>query len=218
MIASGLAMALSLMTLGSAPQAAQGAPVPSESEAGTPEREWALGFSLYGYVVPSESFYVVPIAAFDLRWLHLEARYNYEAKETGSAWVGYNLEWGDSLQFALTPILGGVFGSLNGLGAGVEWTLTWWRLEAYSEWEFILDIPHPDQSYFYAWTELGVRPVDWLSVGLALQRTRVTQVPVELSWGPSLGFSFWKLAVTGYCFNPGNAATQYGVVYLGFTP
>lgn len=190
-------------------------PKPSAG-ANAEERPWAFGFSGYGYVVPDERFYVVPIAAFDYRWLHLEARYNYEAKEAGSVWIGYNLEWGDKLKFSLTPMLGGVFGKLNGLGAGVEWALSWWLLEIYSEWEMILDLGDVEQSYFYAWTELSMRPLEWLRFGLALQRTRVHAVPVEVSWGPLLGFSVWKFQVAGYYFNPGNVDTQYGVVYLGF--
>lgn len=180
------------------------------------ERPWALRLSGYGYIVPDERFYVVPIAAFDYRWLHLEARYNYEAKEAGSVWVGYNLEWGEKLKFSFTPMLGGVFGKLNALGAGVEWALSWWLLEIYSEWEMVLDLGDVEQSYFYAWTELSMRPLEWLRFGLALQRTRVHDIPVGVSWGPLLGFSVWKLEVAGYYFNPGNVDTQYGVVYLGF--
>jgi hypothetical protein len=196
----------------SKPVEASAPPAGAEAE----ERPWGFRLSGYGYIVPGESFYVVPIAAFDYRWLHLEARYNYEAKQAGSVWVGYNLEWGDELKFSLTPMLGGVFGKLNGLGAGVEWALAWWLLEIYSEWEMILDLGDVEQSYFYAWSELSMRPLAWLRFGLALQRTRVHDVPVEVSWGPLLGFSVWKLQVAGYYFNPGNVDTQYGVVYLGF--
>ena len=120
----------------SKPAEATGPPAGTAAE----ERRWALRLSAYGYIVPDERFYIVPVAAFDYRWLHLEARYNYEAKEAGSVWVGYNLEWGDKLTFSLTPMLGGVFGRLNGLGAGAEWTLAWWLLELYSELEVVLDL------------------------------------------------------------------------------
>ncbi len=215
MTASVLAWTLALAIASPAPQAEAAPAPPAEEPAGG---GWAPRFSLYGYLVPEGDPYLVPIVAVDHRWLHLEARYNYESREAGSVWAGYTLEWDGSLRFALTPILGGVFGSLNGVGTGVEWSLDWWRLELYSEWEFVLDVAQVDESYFYAWSEAAVRLLDWLRVGLALQRTRVTGVPVEVSWGPSLGFSVWKLDVAGYWFNPGSAGTQYGVLYLGFAP
>jgi hypothetical protein len=179
------------------------------------ERSWALRFSAYGYLLPDESGYLLPIAAADHGGLHLEGRYNYEDRRTGSLWVGWNVELGDELKLSLTPIAGGVFGRTGGLGAGLEWSLAWGPLELYSENEVVLDLGDVEQSYFYAWSELSARPIEWLRLGLALQRTRAHDVPVDVSWGPLVGASVWKIELAGYCFNPGQADARYWVASAG---
>ena len=40
---------------------------------------WSFYASLYTYLVPDSRDYVNPIFTADHNWLHLEARYNYEA-------------------------------------------------------------------------------------------------------------------------------------------
>ena len=64
--------------------------------------------------------------------LHLEGRYNYEAIDAGSVWVGWNLDFGSPLAFDVTPMIGGVFGSLNGVAPGLELTVSYRKLELYS--------------------------------------------------------------------------------------
>lgn len=48
------------------------------------EKAWS--FSAYAYSVPDIHDYAQPTFTADRGWLHLEARYNYEALETGPAW------------------------------------------------------------------------------------------------------------------------------------
>src|SRR4051812_47624056 len=78
-------------------------PLPSETN------HWSSSISLYTYVVPEDHNYVQPTITADYGWLHLEARYNYESRDTGSAWLGYNFSGGDALAWEFTPMLGGVF-------------------------------------------------------------------------------------------------------------
>ena len=53
--------------------------------------QWTFGAAAYSYFVPDDRDFVQPTVTADRGALHLEARYNYEDRETGSAWVGYNL-------------------------------------------------------------------------------------------------------------------------------
>ena len=75
------------------------------------EKAWSFSASAYTYIVPDFQEYVQPTFTADRDWLHLEARYNYENLETGSAWVGYNFSGGKKLEWEFTPMLGGVFGN-----------------------------------------------------------------------------------------------------------
>ena len=57
---------------------------------GQPATDWSFAASVHTYIVPDSHNYAQPTLKADRGWLHLEARYNYEALETGSLWVGYN--------------------------------------------------------------------------------------------------------------------------------
>jgi hypothetical protein len=169
------------------------------------------------YLFPDGTGFLLPIVAVDRGWLHLEGRYNYEAQKTGSVWIGWNLEWGEKLTFALTPMLGGVFGDLNGVAPGAEWTLAWGPVELYTEFEFVIDCGDVSGSSIYGWTELSARPWDWVRGGVALQRTRSTGSPRGVQWGPLVGFDWRMLTLSTYWFNPGQSDAQYWVVSLGFS-
>src|SRR5215212_11237814 len=67
------------------------------------EKQWAFSASVYTYFVPNDRDYLQPTLTADYDALHLEARYNYEALDTASAWVGYNYAGGDKLAWEITP-------------------------------------------------------------------------------------------------------------------
>ena len=148
--------------------------------------------------------------------LHLEGRYNYEARDTGSAWFGWNLSFGDELKFMVTPMVGGVFGQTRGIATGLTITLDWGPLALWSQSEYVFDLKDSSNDYFYVWSELSVTGPEWLRVGLVLQRTRVFQTATELQGGPLAGVSFWKLSGTVYFFSPGQD-DQFVVVALAGT-
>jgi hypothetical protein len=93
------------------------------------DNRWSFGASIYGYIVPDSREYAQPTVTADHGRLHLEARYNYEALETGSVWVGCNFGAGEKLAWEFTPMLGGVFGNTTGIAPGYKGSLSWWKLE-----------------------------------------------------------------------------------------
>lgn len=76
---------------------------------------WDFSLTVDGYLIEDGDDYAQPTFTADHKWLHLEARYNYENFHTGSVWGGYNFSWGKSWQFSVTPMIGGVFGRTNGI-------------------------------------------------------------------------------------------------------
>jgi len=180
----------------------------------TPAWEW--GPSVLFYVLRDEPSYVQPTLTVDRGALHLEGRYNYEAKDTGSVWVGWNFSFGEELKLGLTPMVGGVFGQLNGIAPGLTLTLEWGPVAFWSQGEYVFDLADFSRSYFYAWSELSVTGPDWLRVGLALQHTRVFETSTQLQGGPLVGFAFWKLSTTVYFFAPGQQ-DQFVVLALSGT-
>jgi len=176
---------------------------------------WSARAALNTYLFAKQPDYVQATAAADYGALHLEGRYNYEARRTGSLWVGWNFEWGRSLRLALTPMLGGVMGDLNGIAPGLEVDLSWGPLELYSETEWVFDLGNWSASNYYTWSELSGSPFDWLRAGLALQRTHAVASARTVQWGPLVGVQVWKLSASAYWFNPGQVDAQYWVLSLG---
>jgi hypothetical protein len=142
----------------------------------------------------------------DRDWFHFEARYNYEDMETGSVWAGYNFEGGGTVEWEFTPMVGGVFGGTKGVAPGYTGSVSWWKLDFYSEGEYVFDAVQSSDSFFYNWSELALVPVDWFRVGLVTQRTRVYDTARDVQRGLFVGASYKNLEATTYVFNPDDSA------------
>jgi hypothetical protein len=196
-----------LLAVGAGAQNAAG-----QSTALQPEQaaaDWYFSASAYTYIVPDSRDYVQPTITVDRRWLHLEARYNYEDLDTASVWVGYNFSMGEKLSLNITPMLGGVFGNTTGIAPGLRASLKWWRLELYGEGEYVFNTRESADSFFYLWSELTVSPVDWLRAGLVAQRTRAYETELDIQRGFLVGLSYKQLEVAGHVFNPDLSKPTY---------
>ena len=168
------------------------------------DNPWSFSAAVYNYIVPDGGSYVQPTVTADRDWLHLEARYNYEALDTGSAWVGYNFGGGEKLAWEFTPMLAGVFGKVAGVAPGYKGSLSWWKLGLYSEGEHVFDTGDSPNSFSYTWSELTLAPVESFRFGLVTQRTYADQSGRDIQDGALVGFSYRKVDVTAYLFNPGD--------------
>jgi len=164
---------------------------------------WEFNASLYGYFPPEDRHYAQPTVIADHGALHVEGRYNYEGDKTGSAWVGWNLGVGDALRLDATLMAGGVFGDTRGVAPGFELTVSYGRFELYSEGEYVIDVDDSANNFFYNWAQLGYSPFDWLTLGLASQRTRAYETGLDVQRGVFVGFTYKNVKLTTYVFNPG---------------
>jgi hypothetical protein len=178
--------------------------------------DWSFSASAYTYIVPEGRNYVQPTVTADHRWLHLEARYNYEDLDTVSLWVGYNFKFGESdkISLEITPMIGGVVGNTQGIAPGLRGTLNWWRLELYGECEYVYATNESSNSFFYMWSEFTLSPVDWLRAGLVAQRTRAYESDLDIQRGFLVGLSYKQVEVAGYVFNPDKDKPTY-VISVG---
>jgi len=167
---------LAALALLSGPILAQKAPdnAPTASSNATPN-PWAFSLTTSGYIVPGGQSYVSPDFSADRGWLHLEARYNDEALKTGSLWAGYNFNVGKKLVLNATPMIGGVFGNLNGIAPGCAITLTYKRVQLYGSAEYVFSVQNRGANFFYIWDQITHSPLHWLQVGLVSQRRRAAR-------------------------------------------
>lgn len=171
-------------------------PAPADS------RAWSFAVSAYTYILPDDQAYVQPTLSADRGRLHLEARYNYENLDTGSAWLGANFSGGKTLEWEFTPVLGGVLGETTGIAPGLQLSLTWGRLNLSSENEYVFDASGGSDSFFYNWSEFTFAPADSFRFGLVTQRTRVYRTEREIQRGLMAAFSIDRVTLSGYVFNP----------------
>jgi hypothetical protein len=200
MKAAGRAALAAALAVAAVPASAQ-EPAPESEPAQSEPLAWEFEASVYGYFVPEDKDFGQPTVVADRGALHLEARYNYEDIETGSAWVGWNVGAGDALRLDATLMVGGVFGELTGVAPGYELSVTWKSLELYSEGEWVFDTSNSDNDFFYTWSQLAWSPWDWLTVGFAAQRTRAYETGLDIQRGPFVGFTYKSVTLTTYVFN-----------------
>lgn len=206
--------AIALAIVSMAPGAmAQTADTTSASVSGAEGHTWAFTAAAYTYFLKHDADYVQLAATADRAALHFEGRYNYEEINAASIWVGYNLSAEGALTLEFTPIVGGVFGSMTGVGLGYEGSLSWKRLELYSEGEWILDTGDSSNNFFYNWSQLIYSPADWVNFGLVTQRTRLVDTDREINRGPFLGFNYKSVGLTAFAVNVG-ADDAYLIVGL----
>lgn len=177
---------------------------------------WDVGVSAALYALPDEEDLVQPTLRANREYLHLEARYNYEDRNATSLFLGTNFAWGQENTLALTPMLGVLFGDIHGLVPGLEADFTAGLFEAYTEAEYVVDLEDSAASFFFAWSELSVRPSERWRAGLVGQRTRVYQTDRDLQRGLLVGLSLRRLEGTVYLFNPGSD-DHFTVVSLGLS-
>ncbi len=155
------------------------------------------------FIFFSDDFVFLPVFIANKKALHLEARYNYEDRETFSAWAGYNFSGGDKFEYTFTPMIGGVFGLTKGIAAGIEITLNYKGFELYSEGEYLFDSKSSENNFFYNWTDLTYSPKDWLWFGISGQRTRLYQTNLNIQRGLLVGGALKNWELTGYLYNLG---------------
>jgi hypothetical protein len=174
---------------------------------------WQFNLSGYYYWLPEENNFLQLTATADQQALHLETRYNYEDLNTASVFAGWKFETGKTVQFAATPMLGGVFGRTNGLAPGFELELSYKLFDLYSESEYLIDFSEHGNDYFYTWDELAISPVHFMRTGFTSQRTRVYSTGLDIQRGLFAEFSFWKLTTGVYYYNP-FSPNEFGIFSL----
>jgi len=189
-------------------------PVSGADSAEKSESAWSGGVTGFYYAMRDEPDFGVGVATLDRDALHLEARYNYEARNATSVFAGWKFAGGDAVTIEVTPIIGGLFGAARGIVPGVEASAGWRTLDVYIEAEYVRDLDDSSASYFYSWSELGWRPVEWLRVGLVGQRTRTVDTGRDFQRGVFGQLQLGPATLAVYAFNP-DSGSRYVIASLG---
>lgn len=177
------------------------ATLPDSLETNGKERQWEFSIAGYYYALPADNDVLVGVFRQDLGNLHLEGRYNYEDRNTASVFAGWTLSAGESFTIALTPMAGVAFGSTAGIVPALEASLGYGMFDFYGEGEYLIDVNDKSGNFFYSWLELGITPNELFRAGLAAQRTRVFESPLEVDRGLFAQINPEPATVYVYAFN-----------------
>ncbi len=176
---------------------------PLEATGETEGTKWEYSLSIATYLAQHARDYANPNFTADHDWLHLEARYQYEAVKTGSLWLGYNFSFGEKLAVEATPMIGGVFGDITGVAPGYAISASYKSIEFFTQGEYFFDAAIHAGDFLYTWSELSYAPTDWLRVGLVVDRTKALGSSIDIRRGPLIGFKYKKVDLTTYWLSPG---------------
>ena len=98
--------------------------------------------------------------------------------------------------------------------SGVEAGVAYRDVDAYIEAEYVHDLGNHNDSYFYAWSEVGWKPAKWLRVGLVGQRTREVENGRDLQRGGFIQLILDKATLGIYGFNP-DSGSRYLIISFG---
>ena len=166
------------------------------------ESKWSFSASAYYYFVSDDENNLSLIGYANYKKLHLEARYNYEDRQTGSAFAGWRFETAGKFKIGATPMMGIVFGNTNGIAPGLELDATFKRFGFYSETEYVINFSGKENNFLYTWGELSFKPLEALSVGFCYQRTLLYQTDLEVQRGIMTKYFARNFNIGAYYFNP----------------
>lgn len=154
------------------------------------------------FIIPGDEDFFNPTFYARHNTLHLEARYNYEDRHTASLWAGHQFKFGNPVEFVLIPMGGVVFGNTNGLAPGLEIEIAYKKFDFYLESEYVFDFASSENNFFYNYSELAIRPLEFLRTGIMTQRTRVLRSSRELERGVFAEYYLGKFRAGIFYFNP----------------
>jgi len=162
-----------------------------------------LNFEQYHVVNPHQLYTYMPVMHYQTNsnW-YGEARYNYEAAETFSLYLGRAFTGGNDLDFSFVPLLGGSVGKFKGVSTGLNVDLDYNKFFFSSQSQYSMPVNRCGRPFWYSWSELGYQSIKWLYAGLSVQYTHTRYTSDELQPGMMIGFVFNKFTIPVYTFDP----------------
>lgn len=172
-----------------------------------------FGFEQYSYVNNSEAISIVPMATFEsTRNWYMEARFNYEEKNSFSLYFGKTFTYQKKMFISVTPIAGAVVGQYKGGSVGVNVDIDYRKLFYSMQSQYTFSINRANEDFLFAWSEIAYQPFKWCYFGLSTQQTYLIQSATSLfEPGLLIGFIIGSWTFPIYSFSPGSSSGYFVV-------
>jgi hypothetical protein len=132
-----------------------------------------LSFEQYYNVGGGVPATAMPVAGFQTNnGFYAEGRYNYEALNSFSLYMGRTFSKESALSYSISPMAGAVMGQYSGGSLAANISLGYKNFYLYSQPQYTFSLAGAENNYIYSWTDFTYSPKDWLSVGVSLQHTK----------------------------------------------
>ena len=160
------------------------------------------GFEEYYYAGVRPSAAMVPRIYYQSRsgW-YGEARYNYEKAGAYSVYAGRTFSREKKLSYSLTPMVGVVAESFQGVSLALNAELETSGVSFSSNLQYSVSALQAKESFFYSWSELGYQLTNNLYMGIALQQTGLCKTGNDWEPGVQLCYTWRKWRFPFYFFN-----------------
>jgi hypothetical protein len=160
------------------------------------------GFEQYVYVSKGRLPVAVPVVYYQNQhnW-YFESHANYEQAHTFSAYIGKTFSENKEFSFSITPMLGGVLGSLNGGILGLNSEMNYKKVRFISQSQYIFSFENKKVDFLYNWMELGYQVIKDVIIGLSIQNTLINPTNIQLETGFFVRIKVMKWSFPVYCFN-----------------
>jgi len=180
-----------------------------ENQIDSASSQWRFSAWAEMFIIPGEEDFFNPTFYARRKSLHLEARYNYEDRNTASLWAGHRFSFGQGVKFVFVPMGSVVFGNTNGVAPGLEIEIMYKKFDFYAESEYVFDFSSHENNFFYNYSELAIRPITPLRTGLITQRTKLFETPREFQAGIFGEYYFGRCRAGVFYFSPFSSSNYW---------
>lgn len=161
------------------------------------------GMENYSFLSTGQTYVWMPIVHHVSKTgFYTEMRYNYEALQTGSLYMGKSFSKKGAVNYTITPMLGIVAGEFNGGAIAMNMDVTIKKIAASIQTQYTINKDTAKNNFFFNWSELTYQPQRWFYAGISTQQTIVNKERLMSEYGILAALIIKKLTIPVYVFNP----------------
>jgi hypothetical protein len=148
-----------------------------------------------------EPLTVTPQVWIYLKDYYFEARYNYEDLKTFSLYFGKSFYTGKKASIEITPMVGGVVGTINGISPGLNFSLDYLRFSTSTQTQYTFDLKNSGSSFYWDWTNFSFGLGKHFGLGGSVQIYRPQSGEATIDAGPMINFKIGSLQLEAFSYN-----------------
>lgn len=175
-----------------------------------------VGVEQYYYMGNYQTFAFVPVVYYQSakNW-YAEGRFNYEALNTMALYGGKTFAKAGVISYTASPILGVVFGEMNGGSAGLNLEADYGRFNFNTQSQYTFSVQQRTNNFVYSWSDLTYQAFKKLALGASLQQTKLYHANGAFDSGILLKPAYKTWSFPLYIFRP-QSKERYFVLGINY--